>query len=553
MQLSGAEIMCRILAEEGVTTVFGYPGGAILPFYDALRQSPIQHILTAHEQGAAHAADGFARASGKVGVCIATSGPGATNLVTGLATAFLDSVPVVAITGQVNRELIGHDAFQEVDITGITMPITKHNFLVKKPENLAQTLRLAFQLAREGRPGPVLVDVPRDVQTALIDFEEARLADLQPLEPDAERVAAAAEAINKAQRPVMLVGGGVINANAEYDAMHLCEKLHIPVVSTLMGLGAISAYRQLFLGMTGLHGHERANNAVKEADLILAVGSRFNDRVTGERSSYSANKLIIHLDIDPAEVDKNIDSGIGITGDMVATLNALEKQAEAHDLSLWWDKINSWPGMDDDFGGEEAPRFFKALNPVLKDKDYIITTDVGQHQMWAAQHLKIQFARQWLTSGGLGTMGFGLPAALGAQLARPQSRVISISGDGGFKMTGSELFTIASNNVPVIAIVFNNSGLGMIRQLQTVQFAKRFTSCELPGYVDFVKYAAAFGIEGEHADTPEALTQAVTRAWERRKPYLIEVCVNPKNMVLPMVAPGLEINDFVKFANDEIN
>ena len=553
MQLSGAEIMCRILAEEGVTTVFGYPGGAILPFYDALRQSPIQHILTAHEQGAAHAADGFARASGKVGVCIATSGPGATNLVTGLATAFLDSVPVVAITGQVNRELIGHDAFQEVDITGITMPITKHNFLVKKPENLAQTLRLAFQLAREGRPGPVLVDVPRDVQTALIDFEEARLADLQPLEPDAERVAAAAAAINKAQRPVMLVGGGVINANAEYDAMHLCEKLHIPVVSTLMGLGAISAYRQLFLGMTGLHGHERANNAVKEADLILAVGSRFNDRVTGERSSYSANKLIIHLDIDPAEVDKNIDSGIGITGDMVATLNALEKAAQPHDLSAWWDKINSWPGMDDDFGDEEAPKFFKALNPVLKDKDYIITTDVGQHQMWAAQHLKIQFARQWLTSGGLGTMGFGLPAALGAQLARPQSRVISISGDGGFKMTGSELFTIASNNVPVIAIVFNNSGLGMIRQLQTVQFAKRFTACELPGYVDFVKYAAAFGIEGEHADTPEALAQAVDKAWERRKPYLIEVCVNPKNMVLPMVAPGLGINDFVKFANDEIN
>ena len=545
--------MCRILVEEGVTTVFGYPGGAILPFYDALRQSPIQHILTAHEQGAAHAADGFARASGKVGVCIATSGPGATNLVTGLATAFLDSVPVVAITGQVNRELIGHDAFQEVDITGITMPITKHNFLVKKPENLAQTLRLAFQLAREGRPGPVLVDVPRDVQTALIDFEKTRLAELQPLEPDAERVAAAAAAINKAQRPVMLVGGGVINANAEYDAMHLCEKLHIPVISTLMGLGAISAYRQLFLGMTGLHGHERANNAVKEADLILAVGSRFNDRVTGERSRYSANKLIIHLDIDPAEVDKNIDSGIGITGDMVATLNALEKAAQPHDLSSWWDKIHSWPGMDDDFGDEEAPKFFKALNPVLKDKDYIITTDVGQHQMWAAQHLKIQFARQWLTSGGLGTMGFGLPAALGAQLARPQSRVISISGDGGFKMTGSELFTIASNNVPVIAIVFNNSGLGMIRQLQTVQFAKRFTACELPGYVDFVKYAAAFGIEGEHADTPETLARAVSKAWENRKPYLIEVCVNPKNMVLPMVAPGLGINDFVKFANDEIN
>ena len=547
MQITGAEAMVRILEEEGVTTVFGYPGGAILPFYDAMRQAPIKHILTAHEQGAAHAADGFARASGKVGVCVATSGPGATNLVTGLATAFLDSIPVVAITGQVNRALIGHDAFQEVDITGITMPITKHNFLVKHPENLVQTLRLAFQLAREGRPGPVLVDVPRDVQTALIDFSEQPLRKLSEIAPDASRVVAAIAALNKAQRPVMLVGGGVINANAEYDAMHLCEKLHIPVVSTLMGLGAISAYRSLFLGMTGLHGHERANNAVKEADVILAVGSRFNDRVTGERTSYSANKLIIHLDIDPAEVDKNIDSGIGITGDMVKTLNALEAGSEPHDLSAWWERIDSWPDMDADFGDEEAPKFFKALNPVLKDKDYVITTDVGQHQMWAAQHLKIQFARQWLTSGGLGTMGFGLPAALGAQLARPQSRVISLSGDGGFKMTGSELFTIASNNVPVIAIVFNNSGLGMIRQLQTVQFAKRFTACEMPGYVDFVQYAAAFGVAGEHVATPEALAEAVAKAWKERRPYLIEVAINPKNMVQPMVAPGLSINDFVKF------
>lgn len=551
MQLTGAEAMVRVLAEEGVTTVFGYPGGAILPFYDALRESEIRHILTAHEQGAAHAADGFARASGKVGVCIATSGPGATNLVTGLATAFLDSIPVVAITGQVQRALIGHDAFQEVDITGITMPITKHNFLVKNPAQLVQTLRLAFQLAREGRPGPVLVDVPRDVQTALVDYTKDRLHDLPPQQPDSAGVAAAVAAINKARRPVMLVGGGVINANAEYDAMHLCEKLHIPVVSTLMGLGAISAYRQLFLGMTGLHGHERANNAVKEADLILAVGSRFNDRVTGERRSYSANKTIIHLDIDPAELDKNIDSSIGITGDMKLTLNLLEQGGVAHDLSSWWERIASWPDMDADFGTEAAPQFFKALNPVFKDKDYVITTDVGQHQMWAAQHLRIQFARQWLSSGGLGTMGFGLPAAMGAQLARPQSHVISMSGDGGFKMTGSELFTIASNNIPVIAIVFNNSGLGMIRQLQTVQFDKRFTACELPGYVDFVKYAEAFGISGEHVATPEALAAAVERVWDSGKPYVIEVSIDPKNMVQPMVAPGLGISDYVKFADKE--
>ena len=305
--------------------------------------------------------------------------------------------------------------------------------------------------------------------------------------------------------------------------------------------------------MSGLHGHERANRAIANADVVLAVGTRFNDRVTGDRDKYSAHKTIIHIDIDPAELNKNIESSIDIAGDMRTILKMLDKGCKAHNIKDWWKQLMEWPGVDEDCGPSKAPLFIEALNPLLKGGDYFVATDVGQHQMWAAQHLKIQFARQWLTSGGLGTMGFGLPAALGAQLARPQSRVISISGDGGFKMTGSELFTIASNNVPVIAIVFNNSGLGMIRQLQTVQFAKRFTACELPGYVDFVKYAAAFGIEGEHADTPEALAQAVTKAWECRKPYLIEVCVNPKNMVLPMVAPGLGINDFVKFANDEIN
>ncbi len=549
MKLTGAEVMVKVLEEEGVNTVFGYPGGAILPFYDAMRDSSVKHILTAHEQGAAHAADGYGRATGKVGVCVATSGPGATNLVTGLATAFLDSTPVVAITGQVPTAMIGHDAFQEVDITSITMPITKHNFLVKNPANLAKTLRLAFQIAREGRPGPVLVDVPRDVQTAVVDYKPEKLPELAPIPPDETNVQAAIEALNNAKRPVMLIGGGVISSDGEYPAMYLAEKLHLPVVSTLMGLGAISAYRNLFLGMTGLHGHVRANRAIAEADVILAVGSRFNDRVTGGKRSYSAEKTIIHLDIDPAEIDKNIDSGIGITGDMNTTLRMLETGCVKHegDFGDWWARILTWPSMDEDFGLDKAPEFFKVLNPIIKDKDYVIVTDVGQHQMWAAQQIKIQFARQWITSGGLGTMGFGLPAAMGAQLARPQSRVISLSGDGGFKMTGSELFTISSNNIPVIAIVINNTGLGMIRQLQTVQFNKRFTACELPGYMDFVKYAESFGIAGEHVDTPEALADAVKRAMQEQKPYVIEVHLGTDNMVQPMVAPGQGISDFVQF------
>ena len=549
MRITGAELMVQCLLEQGVDTVFGYPGGAILPFYDALRESEIRHILTAHEQGAAHAADGYARASGRVGVCIATSGPGATNLVTGLATAFLDSIPVVAITGQVPTEMIGHDAFQEVDITGITMPITKHNFLVKHPSQLATAMRLAFALAKTGRPGPVLIDVPRDIQTAMLDYIAEEPVAIETEKPDCNKIKKAVEAINSSERPVMLIGGGVINSNTEYDAMELAEKLQIPVVSTLMGLGACSAYRCLFLGMTGMHGHEKANNAVKEADLILAFGSRFNDRVTGERGSYVAHKTFVHMDIDPAELDKNIYSEIGIAGDMKMTLNKLTEACERKGLSEWWQKIASWPANDEDCGDEEAPKFIRALNPVLKDRDFIITTDVGQHQMWAAQNLKIQYARQWISSGGLGTLGFGLPAAMGAQFARPASRVISISGDGGFKMTGSELFTIASNCLPIISIVFNNSGLGMIRQLQTVFFDKRFTSCEMPDYVDFVKYGEAFGVKGKHVDSPEALAAAVSEALDNNEPCIIEVAINPKDMVKPMVSPGLGINSFVKFSS----
>ncbi|MDY4919562.1 MAG: biosynthetic-type acetolactate synthase large subunit [Phascolarctobacterium sp.] len=547
MQLTGAQVMVKCLEEEGVSTIFGYPGGAILPFYDALRDSKkITHILTAHEQGAAYAADGYARASGKIGVCIATSGPGATNLVTGLATAFLDSVPVVAITGQVKSEMIGHDAFQEVDITGITMPIIKQNFLVKNADELAQTMRLAIQIAKSGRPGPVLIDVANDVQTTLMDYHPAKLRDLPVEMPEKNLVQAAIEALNKAERPVLLVGGGAVISGAEYEIVHLAEKLHIPVVSTLMGLGCISAYRDLFLGMSGLHGHVRANCAIANADVLLAVGTRFNDRVTGNREKYSAHKTIIHVDIDPAELQKNIASTIDIAGDMRTTIDMLDKGVVEHDISAWWDTIMQWPAKEEDYGDNEAPLFIQALNPLLKDKNYIVTTDVGQHQMFTAQHLKIQYARQLLTSGGLGTMGFGLPAAMGAKFARPDAKVISISGDGGFKMTGNELFTLASNKMPVVAIIFNNSGLGMIRQLQTANFNKRFMACECPGYVDFVKYAEAFGLEGEHVDNPEDFAAAVARGLEKDHTYVIEVAINPKDMVVPMVAYGKGVDEFVE-------
>ena len=547
MQLTGAEVMVKCLEEEGVSTIFGYPGGAILPFYNALRDvKNIKHVLTAHEQGAAHAADGYARASGKVGVCCATSGPGATNLVTGLANAFLDSIPVVAITGQVKSSMIGHDAFQEVDITGITMPITKQNFLVNKPEELAQTMRLAFQMAKSGRPGPVLVDVAHDVQTSMMEYHASKLRELPVAMPQKDLVAAAVAALNKAERPVMLVGGGVAISGAEYEAVHLCEKMHLPVASTLMGLGCISSYREQFLGMSGLHGHERANRAIANADVVLAVGTRFNDRVTGDRDKYSAHKTIIHIDIDPAELNKNIESSIDISGDMRTILKMLDKGCKGHDIKAWWDTIMTWPGMDEDYGNNAAPLFIEALNPVLKGKDYLLATDVGQHQMFTAQHLKVEYARQLITSGGLGTMGFGLPAAMGAKLARPETKVICISGDGGYKMTGSELFTLASNNIPVVSVVFNNSGLGMIRQLQTVQFNKRFMACECPGYVDFVKYAEAFGLEGEHVATPEDFAAAVKRGLDKDHTYVIEVDINPKDMVVPMVAPGKGVDEFVQ-------
>lgn len=553
MERTGAQVIIACLEEQGVNTVFGYPGGAILPFYDALRDSSIRHVLTVHEQGAAHAADGYARASGEVGVCIATSGPGATNLVTGLAGAFLDSVPVVAITGQVARSMIGRDAFQEVDITGVTMPVTKHNFLVKYPEQLADTIRLAFTIARSGRPGPVLVDVPRDIQTDPAPYTryEGRkdCANFKAVD-NTEALVRTIKAINKAQRPVVLVGGGAIAAEAGEALTALAEKASIPVVSTLMGLGAMDGNHPLFVGMTGLHGLERANKAVQNSDCLIAVGSRFNDRVTGDRSLYSYGKTVIHMDVDPAEIDKNVCSGIGVAGNLKDNLRHITSQIDAASHEAWRQQLAGWT---EGTGEGEAVGVMRRINAALAGHDAIVVTDVGQHQMWAAQHLKISKPRHWITSGGLGAMGFGVPAAMGAQFACPDKEVVVIAGDGGFKMTSQELFTIAAFHLPITVVVLNNSGLGMIRQLQDALFDSRYMSCELPFRFDFVMYAAAFGLPGRHISAQDDVRQALVEAMALKRPNLLVVDVPPEERVTPMVRPNATLNDFVPFALQKKN
>ncbi|MDR3588610.1 MAG: biosynthetic-type acetolactate synthase large subunit [Negativicutes bacterium] len=551
MKMSGARAIVECLREQGVDTVFGYPGGTILPLYDALCDSPVRHILTVHEQGAAHAADGYARASGRVGVCIATSGPGATNLVTGLAAAFMDSIPMVAITGQVPTTLIGRDAFQEIDITGITMAVTKHNFLVKDPAKLADTIRYAFRIARSGRPGPVLIDVPRDVQTSDVFFEPAPPPEKVPWAIPGQvlsRIEAAAGAISAAKRPVIITGGGAISAEAQNQVRQLAEKLNIPVVSTLMGLGSFPASHPQFLGLTGLHGLKPANNAVYEADVIIAVGSRFSDRVTGDRAGYAAGKTVIHIDVDPAEIDKNVAAHIGLTGDMKTILGFLLERLTPGGDAAWGAKVRQWQLEHDvEYATDRltAPWIFSQIAEQTAGMPCIFVTDVGQHQMWAAQHLKIEKPRTWITSGGLGAMGFGLPAALGAQLAEPQKRVIAIAGDGGFKMTGAELFTIASHQLPVILVIINNQGLGMIRQLQKVFFANRYTACELPQQTDFTLFAAAFGVHATAAGSWQEFAQAFATALASPQPEVIVANVAAEDMVSPMTPPGGAINAYI--------
>jgi len=553
MKISGANAIVECLLEQGVDTVFGYPGGRILPLYDALYNGAIRHIRTSHEQGAIHAADGYARASGRVGVCIATSGPGATNLVTGLANAYLDSVPVVVITGQVSTNLIGADAFQEVDIYGITMPITKHNFLVKDADALPGIIRSAFSIACSGRPGPVLIDIPSDIQTSMIEFcsQDKNIApspQLQLSEYGSALVNKAVADIGSAKQPVMIVGGGAISEGIPEQLIGLAEKLDIPVVSTLMGLGVFPTDHPQFLGMTGMHGSKVANHAIHGADVVIAIGSRFSDRVTNNTVIYAEGKRVIHIDVDPAELDKNIPSHIGLSGNLEQLLPILNERIQDAAQTQWWKVIKQWQEkFKEDHRTEvlTAPWMLRRLSEAAAGQPYIFTTDVGQHQMWAAQNLNLREPRSWITSGGLGTMGFGLPAAIGAQVAEPEKRTICIVGDAGIKMTGCELFTVASENLPLITIIVDNSCLGMVRQLQHLFWNQHYSATLAPAEVNFVYFAKAFGIEGHLATTQEEFNQVLSVALASDKASVIVVKIPQEDLVAPMLMPNGPLNTFV--------
>ena len=565
--LTGAEILWATLVGEGVTTVFGYPGGAILPIYDALRKFPIHHVLVRHEQGASHMADGYARASGHVGVCMATSGPGATNLVTGIATAMLDSIPVVAITGQVSSKVLGSDAFQEVDITGITLPITKHNFLVTRAEDIAPTVRLAFQIATSGRPGPVLIDITKDAQqaTSVFDFEmskprAARPHPMHPIDgPDASALEAAIALILEARRPVILAGHGITQSGAEREVLSFAEQLQIPIASTLLGLGGVPAAHPLSLGMMGMHGESWVNEAIQNADLLLAFGMRFDDRVTGNLAHYAPNAKKIHVEIDPSEISKNVKVDVALVGDLRQVLGQLMPMLDEHarPRSEWLHQIESSKGtaavrdiqnLPDDghlYAAHVIHDIWREAVASGREKETIIVTDVGQHQMWEAQYFKHESPRSLVTSGGLGTMGFALPAAIGAKAACPEKDVWVIAGDGGFQMTASELSTIMQEGLAINIAVINNGFLGMVRQWQETFYEKNYSASPILS-PDFVMLAAAHGIAGAKVTVRKDVMPTVTRARTSGKPFLIEFQVEKEDGVYPMIAPGAALHDMVR-------
>ena len=554
MLLSGSEIIIECLKEQGVDTVFGYPGGAILNLYDELykHSDEIHHVLTSHEQGAAHAADGYARATGKVGVCFATSGPGATNLVTGIATAHMDSVPIIALTCNVTLPLLGKDSFQEIDIAGITMPITKHNFIVKDIADLAETIRRAFLIAKSGRPGPVLIDVPKDITAPTNKYE------YMPMKPiPAGRVkkditeAALKEAvklIKKSKKPVIFVGGGAVLANASKDLKKFVDLVDAPVCDTLMGKGAFNGTDERYLGMLGMHGSKASNLSVSDCDLLIAIGTRFSDRVLGNPEKFASKAKILQFDVDPAEINKNIMTDHAIIGDVKETLSRINKILEQQSHEAWMKSakalVEKYPltipkeGLSGPFIVAEAYRQTKG--------DAIIATEVGQHQMWAAQFYKYKKPHQLLTSGGLGTMGYGLGAAIGAKTGNPDKTVINIAGDGCFRMNMNELATASREKLPLIEIVVNNHVLGMVRQWQTLFYNKHYSATVLDDGVDYVKLAEAMGCTGVRVTTQEEFSTALSEALRSDKPVLIDCIIDSDEKVWPMVAPGAPINEFFK-------
>jgi acetolactate synthase-1/2/3 large subunit len=544
MPISGAEIIIKSLQEEGVDAIFGYPGGQILPFYDALYDSTLKHYLVRHEQGAAHAADGYARATGKPGVCVATSGPGATNLVTGIATAYMDSVPLIALTGQVPCELLGKDSFQEADITGITLPITKHNYLVKDVKDLARTIREAFHIATTGRPGPVLIDLPKDVQVKKTVFkypENVHLKGYKPVfEGNKGQINNAVRMIGEAKRPVIYAGGGVVISGAGAELFTLAELILGPVTTTLMGKGAFPETHVLSLGMLGMHGTRAANYAVSECDLLIAVGARFDDRVTGKIDEFAPRAKIIHIDVDPAEIGKNVRIDIPIVGDVKKVLGEINEKLQQHLPTDWQNRVANWkakhPLCYQKGNGLKPQCVIEQIYEVTKG-EAIIVTEVGQNQMWAAQYYKYTKPRTFISSGGLGTMGYGLPAAIGAKVGCPDSIVIDIAGDGSIQMNIQELATAVHYNIPVIVAILNNNFLGMVRQWQEIFYDRRYSFTEITG-PDFVKLAEAYGAMGLRVTKPNEVKPALQNAIKAKRPVVIDFVVEREENVFPMVPPG---------------
>ncbi|QXM05398.1 biosynthetic-type acetolactate synthase large subunit [Crassaminicella indica] len=547
MKLTGAEIILECLKEQDIDKIFGYPGGAVIPLYDALydKKDYFEHILTCHEQGASHAADGYARSTGKVGVCFATSGPGATNTVTGIATAYMDSVPLVVITGQVPANLLGKDSFQEVDITGITLPITKHNYFVKDVEKLADIIREAFKIAKSDRPGPVLVDIPKNVflEKAYYVKKEVLNENIRSCIVENKDIIKAADIINNASKPVIYAGGGIILSEASKELYKLSTKANIPVVNTLMGLGSFPRDHELSLGLVGMHGKREANLAVCGSDLIIAIGARFSDRVIGIAEEFGPKAKVIHIDIDASEIGKNKDVDLWILGDVKKVLSDIVDLLIHRDRNKWLEEIEGFK-VKKKLEGFRAENILACAYKVLGDET-IVTTEVGQHQMWTAQHFPFKKPRTFISSGGLGTMGYGLGAAIGAQVGNPDKRILHIAGDGSFRMNCNELATVAKYKLPIITLLFNNQTLGMVRQWQKMFCNRRYAETDMTQEVDYIKLVEAYGLRGDRVDNLFDLEEALRHAVKSGKGTVIECILSKDDCVFPMVPPGAPINQMI--------